>query len=288
MITLAWLLWLCQEPELVSPLGKRLYAEADAKGAVTKADEALAKDPENLDLLLTAARARDEVWRFGESIALYTRGIGRAPDDFRFYRFRGHRYISTRQFDKAASDLEKAWKLAPSSFDVAYHLGLAYYLQGRHARAAEVYGACLAMTGSAAPPKLPEGFRGCAEAAAEDNSRVAITEWRYRALRRAGRDGEARKLLETIDDAMKVTSNDIYYRSLLFYRGLRTEEQIFDAGKLEGNQLSTLGYALANHHWLEGRRERACQLLRRIVGERTWSAFGYIAAETELARGACR
>jgi tetratricopeptide (TPR) repeat protein len=268
--------------ELVSPLGRKLYAEPDTKGAIAKADEALAADPRNASLLLAAARARDEVWRYGEAIGLYTRAIEIAPDDFRGYRHRGHRYISTRQFALAAADLERAAKLAPASFDVAYHLGLVYYLQARYA-AAGVYAGCLAQTGSA---KLPEGFRSCADSAADENARVAMVEWLYRALRRAGRHAEAGKLLESIREGMKVASNETYYRSLLYYKGLRTESVILEG--LTGNQFSTLGYALANHHWIEGRLEQACALYRKIVEERTWSAFGYIAAETELARGACR
>jgi len=278
-----------QQAELVSPLGKSLFAEPDAKGAVAKADAALAADPANLDLLLAAARARDELWRYSEAIQLYTRGIEKAPEDFRFYRFRGHRYISTRQFDKALPDLDKAWKLAPTSFDVAYHLGLAHYMLGRYDRAAEAYGRCLDQAGRPATgPKLPEGFRSCAESVADDNARVSITEWQYRALRRAGRAEDAKKLIESITDGMKVTTNDIYYRSLLVYRGLRTEEQVFDPTKLTGNQLPTLGYALANYHLLEGRKQKACELFRRMVEEKAWSAFGYIAAEAELVRGTCR
>ena len=278
-----------QKAEMVSPLGKPLYAEPDAKGAVAKADAALAADPGSLELLLAAARARDEVWRYHEAIELYTRGIEKAPGDFRFYRYRGHRYISTRQFDKALADLEKAWKLSPESFDVAYHLGLAHYMLGHYGAAAEAYGRCLDQAGRpTSGPKLPEGFRSCAESAADDNARVSITEWQYRALRRAGRGAEARKLIESIQDGMKVTSNEIYYRSLLLYRGLRTEEQVFDPAKLTGNQLPTLGYALANYHLLEGRQPKACELFQRIVGEKAWNAFGYIAAEAELVRGSCR
>jgi len=288
---LAALLWLGQAapspPELVSALGKSLFAEPDAKGVVAKADTALAADPENLELLLAAARARDELWRFRESIEMYTRGLARAPNDFRWRRFRGHRYISTRRFDLAAEDLEKARALEPSSFDVAYHLGLAYYLLGKFDPAAEEYGRCLSQSaGGETGPKLPEGFRSCADSAREDNSRVALVEWRYRALGRAGRREDAARLLDGISEGMKVTTNDIYYRSLLYYKGARSEARILEG--LTGNQFSTVGYAVANRHWLEGRRAEACKWFHRVVEEKTWSAFGYIASETELARGACR
>ncbi len=279
---------LAAEPELVSPLGKQLYALEDTKGAVVKADAALAADPGNPDMVLAAARARDELWRYREAIEMYSRGVASAPGDFRFWRFRGHRYISTRQFAKAIADMEKASALASSSFDVAYHLGLSYYLSGRYDKAAQAYGRCLDMAGRTDLPKLPEGIRSCGELATHDDSRVAITDWLYRSLRRAGRGEEAGKLLETITDGMKITTNDFYFQALLYYRGRRTEAQILGMGTATGNQYSTVGYAVANRHLLDGRREQACDLFRRIVEEKTWSAFGYIAAEAELAQGTCK
>src|SRR5262245_29336205 len=118
------------EPEVFSPLGKAYSAKSDAEHSVEKADAALAKGPASAELLLEAARVRDSLLRFSESIPLYTRGIDEYPNDVRFLRFRGHRFISTRKFDIAVVDLKKAADFAPASFDVSYHLGLAYYLRG--------------------------------------------------------------------------------------------------------------------------------------------------------------
>ena len=125
-----------QKPQVVSPLGKQFFAKADADGAIAKADVALAAEPNNLDLLIAAARARDTALQFDASIAMYTKAIGLAPNDVRAYRFRGHRYISTRKFDLAIKDLERATALAPSSYDVAYHLGLAYFMTAQFPAAA--------------------------------------------------------------------------------------------------------------------------------------------------------
>ena len=282
-----------RKPELVSPLGKPLQAQADTAGAVAKADAARAGDPGNIDLLLAAARARDLLWQFNDSIALYSEGIRAAPDDFRLYRHRGHRYISTRRFKEAVRDLKKAARLAPASFDVSYHLGLAYYLRGEFARAAAEYGRCLGMADAnpaAGAGGLPEGYRSCASIATHDDSRIAITEWRYRALRRAGRHEEARRLLETIHDKMSVKENEAYYKTLLLYKGLRSEPQVLEPAAEPGLQFSTTGYGVANLHLLEGKRDQACALFRRIVESPAWSAFGYIASEVELAskkKGGC-
>jgi tetratricopeptide (TPR) repeat protein len=279
------------EPELVSPLGRSFYALPDTAGAIARADAALAASPWSADALLAAAAARAGVWRYGEAIALYTRGIERYPDDWRFHRFRGHRYISTRRFDEAVRDLERAAALDSLSFDVAYHLGLAHYLQGDFERAAQVYGRCMDLAESEAAlalersGQLPQGFRSCMAMAANDNDRVAMADWRYRALRRAGRHEEAARLLETIHPDMRVGSNATYLETLLFYKGLKPEEEILDPSRFTGNQLETITYAVANWHQIEGDTARAHAMFQRIVDEGSqWSAFGYIGAETELRR----
>lgn len=256
-----------QAPELVSPLGKRFHAQPDKDGSIAKADAALAADPHNTDLLLAAARARDAALQFSDAIRLYTRGIERAPGDFRLYRYRGHRYISTRRFDDAVRDLEKARQLAPSSWDVSYHLALAYYLRGQFERAADEYARCASL-------------------AATDDSRVAVADWRYRALRRAGRHAEALRLLDDITEKMAVKENQAYYRALLFYKALLSETEILQG--LTGNQFATVGYAVANYQLVDGLAAEACEFFRRITEDPNWNAFGYIAAEAELSQGRCR
>ena len=90
-------------------------------------------------------------------------------------------------------------------------------------------------------------------------------------------------------EGMKMTTDESYYWWRLFYKGLRKQESILPATKSEkGNTFSTVGYGVANFHLMEGRKEKGCQLLREIVKERAWNAFGFIAAEADLERGACR
>ena len=54
---------------------------------------------------------------YQKAIDLYSEGIKKFPDDTRFYRHRGHRYISTRQYDKAIKDLAKAIGLIDEKVD---------------------------------------------------------------------------------------------------------------------------------------------------------------------------
>ena len=206
--------------DVAGPPGAR---PTDSDGAIAKADAALAGDPRNVDLILAAARARDAALQFNAAIELYTRGLAITPQDVRLLRFRGHRYISTHRFDLAVADLSQAVALAPSSFDVTYHLGLAHYLRGEFAEAARVYRSCLDATSD--PSALPTGWRSCTTTRATDNDRVAVTDWLYRALRRAGRHDDARTVAASFAAGMKVGENEAYYTALRFYKGDVTERR---------------------------------------------------------------
>ncbi len=273
---------------MFTSLGKAYFAQPDERRLIEAADLALAKGPASPELLLEAARARDAVLRFSESIPLYTRGMDDYPADVRFPRFRGHRFISTRRFDMAIVDLKKAADLAPSSFDVSYHLALAYYLRGDFNHAVREYQRCLALGSQPSPASLrgiPDGWRTCQ--GMDDDTRIAVTEWAWRALRRAGKHDDASRLLSSIEEKMAVKENHAYFRTLLLYKGLRSEAQTL-APPMEGATAATVGYGIGLWHWVEGRKDQACAAWQRVLNEKSWAAFGLIAAEAELARGACR
>ena len=266
------------KPQVVSARGKQSFAKAGA---------ALAADPRNPDLIIAAARAHDVALQHDASIALYTRAIELSANDVRGYRFRGHRYISIRKFDLAIKDLERALVLAPSSFDVVYHLGLAYFLTARFPEAAKTYQSCLDRTTPGTG--LPAGWRDCAALSAttdrDDESRIAVSDWLYRSLRRAGRADEAKVLLSGIPDGLAIKENLAYYEALRFYRGARTEAQILREAAFKENTGVTVGYGLANFHLAEGQTAKACGLLRRLVQDDAhWNAFGFIGAEADLTR----
>lgn len=276
------------EPEVYSPLGQAFHARPDEHRTILKADQDLAKGPATPDLLLAAAQARDTLLRYRESIPLYTRGMDDYSSDVRFPRFRGHRFISTRRFDYAVVDLKKAADMAPASFDVSYHLGLAYYLHGDYNHAVREYQRCLAMAGLPRPSYLkgmPSDWRACY--ALDDDSRVAVVTWAWYALRRAGKTGEAAKLLASVSPELDVKENRSYLRTLLLYKGLRTEQQTL-AEPLDGNAAETIGYGIGLWHWLDGRKEAACAAWTRAISGGNWAAFGFIAAENEIAKGVCK
>jgi len=253
-------------PELVSPLGTKLYAQPDEKGVVEEARKKLAAEPNNIDVILALGRAQGSVWRFRETIETYSRGIKLDPSNAMLYRHRGHRYISIRRLRQAVADLEKAAKLDDKKFDIWYHLGLAYYLQGRFAGAAAAYEKCRAV-------------------AEKDDSTIAVSHWLYMSYRRQNRPAEAAAVLERITPSMKVEENRSYFDLLLFYKGLKKEEEIFRPDKMTDLEMGTTGYGVANWRLYNGDQPAAREMFRRIVSGKAWSAFGFIAAEAELVRG---
>jgi tetratricopeptide (TPR) repeat protein len=272
-------------PQTLSLFGEPLYAMADTSGAIAKADSELTYDPDDVELIISAARVRRNFWQYREAIDLYTKAIELAPEDWRSYRFRGHRYISLRQFRFAVTDLERARALAPLNWDVAYHLGLAYYLSGDFASAADEYGRCLALAGdpvAQAAQSLP--FRSCSQNGDDPESFVAMTEWAVRAAARAGRIDETQALLATVPLDLEVEENLAYYHDLLFYKGVKTSEELLNPGPDGPYRMETVGFGVASWFLVQGDTLAARELLIELASDPWWPGFGRIASEAELAR----
>jgi tetratricopeptide (TPR) repeat protein len=273
------------EPQAISLFGEPLYAIQDTTGAIDEADRALSQDPEDLELVIAAGRVRRNFWQYREAMELYTQAIELASDDWRPYRFRGHRHISLREFDEAISDLERARQLAPLNWDVSYHLGLAYFLAGRFAEAAEEYGRCLALSQDPeARLAQTDGFRSCSQNEADPESWVAMTEWAVRASIRAGMVQRASQLLEGVPSDLEIGENLAYYHDLLFYKGEKTSEELLNPGPDGPYRKETVGYGVA--HWMiaQGDTAQAVSLLEELVEDPWWPGFGRISAEVELFR----
>ncbi len=253
-----------QEPEAVSWRGTKFFAQMDEKNQVAEAAAKLAADPKNVDLIIALGRAQAGVWRYRDAISTYTRGLEIAPDNAMLYRHRGHRYISTRQFDRAVKDMKRAAELNDKDFDIWYHLALAYYLKGDFKRAAEAYERCLAV-------------------ADKDDSVIAVSDWLYMTYRRLKKDAEAARVLARITPDMKVEENKSYFDRLLLYKGLKKESDIIN-DKMTDLDIATVGYGMGNWHLYNGDRAKAREYFERVVSGKYWPAFGFIASEAELAR----
>lgn len=276
-------------PVALSLSGERLHARpAPDPAALARVQADLAAAPNDVERIIAAARELRNAMAYDEEAAMYTRALALAPEDWRLYRFRGHRWISLRRFEDALRDLDRARQLAPYDFDVAYHRGFALYLLGRFGEAADEYQRCIRQATDRRVLRMVAtgalaGQRPCAEIATRDDSKVAITDWAYRSLRRAGRHAEARRLLETIRPGMDVTVNSAYYHALLVRRGEFPKAELLNPLP-PGGRFETRAYGVAIDELLDGDRERALFLLRRVAEDAYWPGFGRIAAEADLAR----
>jgi tetratricopeptide (TPR) repeat protein len=222
-----------------------------------------------------------------EAIDVFTTGIEQHPNYAPFYRHRGHRYISIRRFDDAIADLKKAAELiedvpdeieqdgmpndrniplTTTGFNVWYHLGLARYLTGDFEGALAAY---------RETDKFTRGY---------DDNIVAVTDWTYMILRRLNRPSEARAVLGRITPDMKIIENDAYHRRCLMYKGLIAPSDLLDVSDPSALTSATLGYGLGNWYLCEGNESKAVELFERITSGTDWPAFGFIAAEADLAR----
>jgi tetratricopeptide (TPR) repeat protein len=282
-------------PQGTSLLGKPLIPAAPAEAARERLDANLAaareqynKNPNDADAIIWLGRRLAYLGRYRDAIATFTEGIQKHPTDARMYRHRGHRYLTVRELDQATADFSKAAELIAGKPDeiepdgqpnakniptstlntnIFYHLGLAHYLRGELEPALKAYRECLRFS------KNPDML-------------VATTHWLYMTLRRLDRPGEARQALEPISADMEIIENMSYHRLLMLYKG--TEKADALASSLAAGSLDavTIGYGLGNWHLYNGRRDQAMTTFRLIVerNETQWPAFGYLAAEAELAR----
>jgi tetratricopeptide (TPR) repeat protein len=279
-----------EKPEATSLDGKPLYRDPlitaeqrpELEENLKKAEADYARDPKNAENIIWLGRRLGYLHRYHEAIDAFSKGVELYPQDARFYRFRGHRYISVRDFDEAVADLTKAAALIqgradeeepsgvggrPSTlhFNVWYHLGLAHYLKGEFDKAVEAYLECM-------------------KASADDESKVATSDWLYMTYRRNGNTVEAAKVLEPIREGMLIEENTAYYQRLLMYKGLVKPESVLKPENAEPLQVATQGYGVANWYFYNGDADRAKGLLEQVVAVGYWPAFGHIAAEVELQR----
>jgi tetratricopeptide (TPR) repeat protein len=261
-----------KEPEVISLFGKKLYATPavgeellklrDELREAIKKVEANPEDPENI---IMYGRRLAYLWRYHDAIDVYSKGIKRFSDHAMLYRHRGHRYISVRQFDKAFADLARASELNDHDFDIWYHLGLAHYLKGQFQQAVDAY-------------------QNCLKVAEDDDSKIAISNWLYITLRRLGKEDDALKVLDGIREGMEVEENQSYYDLLLFYKGEKTEAEISALAEASDLNMATVGYGVGCWYLYNNQKEAAVVYFKKIVGGKYWPAFGFIAAEAELAR----
>jgi tetratricopeptide (TPR) repeat protein len=269
------------------PLSAETRARYDSQ--LAEAWTAYENAPMDADSIIWYGRRLGYLGQFREAIEIYTRGLALHPDNPWMLRHRGHRYISVRELDRAIDDLAHAAALVERQPDqvepdgqpnamnqpigtlhsnIAYHLALAWYMKGENARAVEIYRKELA-------------------AAQNDDRRVSTGHWLYMSLRRLGQDAEAAALLASFSRDMEVIENQTYHNLMLMYKGVLPPDSVLMVGPTGEMSVTdaTAAYGVGNWHIYNGRREQGEQIFRRIIAAGQWGAFGYIAAEADLAYG---
>jgi tetratricopeptide (TPR) repeat protein len=244
-------------------------------------------NPGNPELLIWYGRWAAYCGEYRESIRIFTEGIEAFPEDARMYRHRGHRYITIRELDRAVADFEKAVRLTAGKPDevepdgmpnplnipvstlqsnIFYHLGLARYLQGDLEGALEAWDRDQAL-------------------AVNDDMLVATMHWIYMALRELGLEQQANERLAVISEDMQVIENDAYYQLCMFYKGELALNELLGEGEYGSSTMNdAMLFGLGNWFLYNGDRETAMEFFSRIFDGGTWASFGYIAAESKMAK----
>ena len=240
------------------------------------------------DNLLWLGRRTAYLGHYKDAIRIFTQGVEKFPDDARFLRHRGHRFITLRCFDLAIADLNRAVKLVKGKPDeiepdglpnarniptstlqsnIWYHLGLAHYLKGDFKAALKAY-------------------REAEKVSNNPDMQVATTHWLYMTLRRLGREKEAAAVAAAIKPDITLIENSDYLKLIRLCQGKTTADELLKEIGDSANPLSkaSIGYGLGNWFLYNGQRDKAVKIFREVILGNQWASFGHIAAETELSR----
>ena len=249
------------------------------------AEARLVADPSGEDAAVWVGRRLGYLGRYEEAIEAFTRGLEHHPDSAWLLRFRGHRWITLRRFDRAVDDLERARVLALARPDeiepdgkpnkagiplgtlrsnVDYHLGLALLLASRTERAAVVY------------------LDGLELANSNDDRHVSHVFWTWITLVELGRRDEAARLLEPISRSMTIHENVDYRDALLHFQGVLSREELLRDAKPGTTSFATRAHAAARKAAFDGDTRAARDLYSRVVVAGPMAAFSCIAAEVAV------
>jgi tetratricopeptide (TPR) repeat protein len=245
-----------------SPRGVE-YRSLPDTDAIVSARAALAADPKNITRIIDLGVAESGARQFREAIATFTRGLEIEPNHALLLRWRGHRYLSVREFDRAFADLTRGGALDNTIYGIFYHLGVIQFVRGDFSAAAASFGR--------AQPIAPDA-----------GELAGSTDWLWMSLSRAGRGAEAKAMLDRRPDSKPVTN--AYTRRLQLYRGEIGPDAVLTPADTDEVQIATLAYGLGNWYLLRGDAAQARTWFERSIQSGGWPAFGFIAAEAELRR----
>jgi tetratricopeptide (TPR) repeat protein len=251
-----------QSLQYKSPSGVEYRSRPDT-GPVARAQAALSADPRNVEKFIALGVAQAGALQMREAVETFTRALTVAPNDPMLYRWRGHRYISTVQLDRALADLSRGYALDSTNYGILYHLGIVRFSRGEYDQAADMFARAIVR-----PPNLGE--------------LGGSIDWLWMSLMRGGHTAEAAAhLAKHRGDSI---ADNAYKARRRLYLGEITPAELFTPADTATVQQSTLAYGLGNWYLVRGDTANARAAFERAVKAGGWPGFGYILAEIELRR----
>jgi tetratricopeptide (TPR) repeat protein len=251
--------------QYTSPAGVEYRSLPDTE-AITKARAALAANSRDVARIIDLGVAQSGARQFREAIATFTRGLEIEPDNALLLRWRGHRYLSVREFDRAYADLTRGAAIDPSIYGIWYHLGIVQYVRGDFAAAAASF--------ARAQPIAPD-----------PGELAGSTDWLWMSLSRAGRGADAKAMLDRKPESRLPPIDNAYTRRLKLYRGEIEPGMVITPADTDEVQIATLAYGLGNWYLIKGDKAQARAAFERSVrASGGWPGFGFILSEVELRR----
>jgi len=245
-----------------SPAGVEYRSQPDT-GPIARAQAALTADPKNVQRFIDLGVAQSGARQFREAIQTFTKAMAIEPNNAMLYRWRGHRYLSVRELDKAQADLTKGLKLDSTNYGILYHLGIVRFARGDFAGAAQLF--------ARAQPHAPDA-----------GELAGSTDWLWMSLMRVGRKADAEAMLARRPDSLPV--DNAYTRRLKLYRGEIGPDAVITSADTADVQAATLAYGLGNWYLVRGDTARAKTYFERSVKSGGWPGFGFIMSEVDLRR----
>ncbi|WP_411768015.1 tetratricopeptide repeat protein [Winogradskyella sp. A3E31] len=281
---------LSKQVEAVTLMGDSIYSpeleENQAFKNYQAAKKAYESNPQNIDSIIWFGRRTAYLGYFKDAISIYSKGIELHPTEPQLYRHRGHRYISTRQYDKAIADFEKAVTLIEGKQDnvepdglpnsrniplstlhgnIWYHLGLAYYLKG------DIKNALKAYNNRSITEKYPDNL-------------VSGGYWQYMINRRLGNEEAANTAIENITSDMDIIENMSYHTMCLLFKGTINKDSL-NTDLIGTSSSDVLSYGLGNWYLFEKQDTlKAKENYKRLLENGNKFSFAYLAAESDWKR----
>ncbi len=218
------------------------------------------------------------------------KGIEQFPNTADLNLYRGIAAVQGRQFTAAINDFWKAGKGvegqknvkgmldksddekkvdATLQYEIYTWMGLAFQCQGDFSNAEKMY-------------------EVCGDFSTNSDLYCMAYYWQYQSYKRAGREKDADRILESVDPKMFITPiTKPYLDALLYYKGALKENELVDLIKppqssVEARDWTIKAYAIAVKALLDKNESRYIETLEKIESIPYWNQMAYIAAEADL------